>query len=237
MLKLRKALRKLGGTSAKEEAASRAPVDHANVQLAVGPESQPSVELAAARKKIAELETQLGLTVGSEQGRTGREVLSDAAAGFLDLTQLDDDESGSSEQWNLVGWVRGTGLHRVIAAAILRGAEEKGFGTDSDAALTFLRSLQDKSELAVLFGYGPVADTITETLWPEVLQVQAASAATTIKEIMGKFDGAIELSFYGLDKFFGGLGGIIGEPSNQVHTGMELEHLQGSESTEEFVTG
>ena len=146
-------------------------------------------------------------------------------------------DEGATDNWSLVGWVQGTGVHRVIAAAVLRGAEEKGFGTDSDAALAFVRSLQDKSDLAVLFGTGPVADKLTETLWPDVLQVQAASAATTTEEIMGKFDGAIELSFYGLDKFFGGLGGIIGEPSNQVHTGMELEHLQGSESTEEFVTG
>ena len=70
-------------------------------------------------------------------------------------------------------------MHRAIAGAILRGAEDKGFGTDSDAALAFLRSLQDESELAALFGSGVLADTITEMLWPEVRKVQAASAATT----------------------------------------------------------
>ena len=102
--------------------------------------------------------------------------------------------------------MRGAGVHRVIAAAIMRGAEDKGYGTDSDAALAFLRSLQDESELAALFGNGLVADSITEMLWPEVLKMQAASAATT-GEVMTKFAGATELSFGGLDKFFGGLEG------------------------------
>ena len=145
----------------------------------------------------------------------------------------------ATDKWNLVGWarptarwsfscppappphhrrhlrptaailqVRGTGVHLVIAAAILRGAEDKGFGTDSDAALAFLRSLKDESELAALFGYGPVADSITEMLWREVLKVQVASAAMN-NEVMTKFAGAIELSFGGLDKFFGGLEGAL----------------------------
>ena len=120
---------------------------------------------------------------------------------------LPKDES-ATDKWNLVGWTRGTGVHRAIAGAILRGAEDKGFGTDSDAALAFLRSLQDESELAALFGSGVLADTITEMLWPEVRKVQAASAATT-DEVMGKFAGAIELTFGGLDKFFGGLEGAL----------------------------
>ena len=107
-----------------------------------------------------------------------------------------------------ISQVRGAGVHRVIAAAIMRGAEDKGYGTDSDAALAFLRSLQDESELAALFGNGLVADSITEMLWPEVLKMQAAAAATT-DEVMTKFAGATELSFGGLDKFFGGLEGAL----------------------------
>ena len=101
--------------------------------------------------------------------------------------------------------VRGTGVHRVVAAAILRGAEHKGSSTD---ALAFLRCLKDESELAVLFGNGPVADSMTEMLWPEVLKMQVASATTT-DEVMTKFAGATELSFGGLDKFFGGLEGAL----------------------------
>lgn len=118
---------------------------------------------------------------------------------------LPNDED-AMDKWNLVGWarapmpvtsrssvpplphhhrhrltaaisqVRGTGVHRVVAAAILRGAEHKGSSTD---ALAFLRSLKDESELAALFGNGPVADSMTEMLWPEVLKMQAASAATS----------------------------------------------------------
>ena len=147
---------------------------------------------------------------------------------------LPTDES-ATDKWNVVGWarapmpvtshssvpplphphrhrsaaailqVRGTGVHRVVAAAILRGAEHNGSSTD---ALAFLRCLKDESELAVLFGNGPVADSMTEMLWPEVLKMQAASAATT-DEVMTKFAGATELSFGGLDKFFGGLEGAF----------------------------
>ena len=104
-----------------------------------------------------------------------------------------------------ISQVRGTGVHRVVAAAILRGAEHKGSSTD---ALAFLRSLKEESELAALFGNGPVADSMTEMLWPEVLKMQAATAATT-DEVMTKFAGATELSFGGLDKFFGGLEGAL----------------------------
>jgi hypothetical protein len=81
-----------------------------------------------------------------------------------------------------------------------------------------------------------VADAVTDLVWLEVEKLQAAKAVAS-NDVMGKFDGAIELSFFGLDKFFGGLGGIIGEPSPKVHAEMEAEHLQGFESTDTFVTG
>ena len=156
----------------------------------------------------------------------------------------------------------------MVAAAIQRGAADKAGKesiTDSEAIRGFLRGLTDKSELAPLFGTGPVADAMTDLVWLEVeklklelkLKLKGAltrammgngarnEASTDVMgkfdeastDVMGKFDGAIELSFFGLDTFFGGLGGIIGEPSPKVRDGMEAEHLVGSESTETFVTG
>ena len=129
----------------------------------------------------------------------------------------------------------------MVAAAIQRGAADKAGKesiTDSEAIRGFLRGLTDKSELAPLFGTGPVADAMTDLVWLEVEKLKGNDARNEAStNVMGKFDGAIELSFFGLDKFFGGLGGIIGEPSPKVRDGMEAEHLDRSESTETFVTG
>lgn len=170
------------------------------------------------------------------------------------------EEEGAEEdqgKWSLLAWARGAGVHRVVAAAIQRGAADKvgeESATDSEAVRGFLRGLTDKSELAPLFGTGPVADAMTDLVWLEVeklkleLKLKLKGALTRAMvgddarneastDVMGKFDGAIELSFFGLDKFFGGLGGIIGEPSPKVRDGMEAEHLDRSESTETFVTG
>ena len=174
------------------------------------------------------------------------------------------EEEGAEEdqgEWSLIAWARGAGVHRVVAAAIQRGAADKAGKesvTDPESIRGFLRGLRDKSDLAPLFGTGPVADAVTDLVWLEVEKLklelklklkramtrammgndasnEASNEAST--DVMGKFDGAIQLSFFGLDKFFGGLGGIIGEPSPKVHAGMEAEHLQGYESTDTFVTG
>ena len=154
------------------------------------------------------------------------------------------EEEGAEEdqgEWSLLAWARGAGVHRVVAAAIQRGAADKAgeeSATDSEAVRRFLCGLTGKSELAPLFGTGPVADAMTDLVWLEVEKLKGNDARKEAStDVMGKFDGAIELSFFGLDKFFGGLGGIIGEPSPKVRDGMEAEHLEGSESTETFVTG
>lgn len=48
--------------------------------------------------------------------------------------------------------------------------------------------------------------------------------------------GAGLLSYSGLDAFFGGLEGIIGSPSPNLHEGMCREHTQGPDSGQEFET-
>ena len=185
------------------------------------------------------------------------------APGNRHKLSIPEEESAEVDQgeWSLLAWARGAGVHRVVSAAIQRGAADKTGKesvTDSESIRGFLRGLRDKSELAPLFGTGPVADAVTDLVWLEVeklklelkLKLKRAMTRTMMgnvasndasndasTDVMGKFDGAIQLSFFGLDKFFGGLGGIIGEPSPKVHVGMEAEHLQGYESTDTFVTG
>jgi len=163
----------------------------------------------------------------------------DAPGNRRKLSIPKEESAEDQGEWSLVAWARGAGVHRVVAAAIQRGAADKTGKesvTDSEAIRGFLRGLIDKSELAPLFGTGPVADAVTDLVWLEVEKLQAVKALAN-DDVMGKFGGAIELSFFGLDKFFSGLGGIVGEPSPKVRAGMKAEHLQGSESTDTFMTG
>ena len=106
----------------------------------------------------------------------------------------DDDNSGDPGKWNLLAWVRGAGVHRVITAALQQGVVDKGLGDDSDAALRFIRGLKDKSEIDSLLRTEAVTGGLRDLLWSEIKALQTAGAATT-EEIQGKFAGAIEAAY------------------------------------------
>ena len=153
------------------------------------------------------------------------------------LMLADDDESTADDRWSLLSWIRGAGAHRVIAAALQRATHSSGLGTDAQAALAFVRRLRDRDELSRLLSATDVTDGIVDLVWREVLALQAAGAATS-DEVQSKFSGAIELSYGGLEQFFGGLEAVTGSPSPNVDEAMEAEHLhRGEESTQTFVTG
>ena len=152
------------------------------------------------------------------------------------------EEEGAEEdqgEWSLLAWARGAGVHRVVAAAIQRGAADKAGEesvTDSEAIRRFLRGLTGKSELAPLFGTGPVADAMTELVWLEVeklklelkLKLKGALTRATMgsaarneasTDVMGKFDGAIELSFFGLStSFLVASGASLASPAQRCAT-------------------
>ena len=106
------------------------------------------------------------------------------------------------------------------------------------AELELLRGLQSKAELSALLGTPAMVEGVVELIWEEVEMIQAVGAATT-DELQSKFQGAIEMSYSGLDTFFGGLEGVIGPPHPKLFEGMEREHLRepGSESTSHAVEG
>ena len=78
-------------------------------------------------------------------------------------------------------------------------------------------------------------DGLVGLLWIAVEQLQATGAQTG-KEIQGKFAGSIEMSYSGLDTFFGGLEGVIGTPDAKLFAAMEREHTMGVDAAQEFTT-
>ena len=122
-----------------------------------------------------------------------------------------------------------------VSGRCLASAADKGLGDDSDAALAFLRAVPNRSEIAALLGTGAVSNALADLLWMHVQTLQRAGVATT-GEIQSKFSGALELSYRGLDSFFGGLERVVGPPHNKVLEAMEREHTSGPEAAEEFVT-
>ena len=73
-------------------------------------------------------------------------------------------------------------------------------------------------------------------MWAQVLELKEGGAATAV-EVQSKFAGAIELSYSGLDTFFGGLEGVVGPPSPKLLDAMREEHCDRADSNQEFVTG
>ena len=72
----------------------------------------------------------------------------------------------------------------------------------------------------------------------QVRSLTRAKAATA-RELHAKFvedGGTYELSFGGIDKFFGGLEGLIGPPSPQLAVAMEREHCGSVDSQAPFTT-
>jgi hypothetical protein len=90
-----------------------------------------------------------------------------------------------------------------------------GLENDRDAVLGLLRSLQRLSDLAGLLRTEASLKGIINLVWAEVDTLQRAGAASS-SEIQSKFVGTIEMSYSGLDTFFGGLEVVIGSPSPKL---------------------
>ena len=80
-----------------------------------------------------------------------------------------DDDEGTPGKWNLLAWVRGAGVHRVITAALKQGIADKGLGNDSDAALEFVRGLKDKNEVDSLLRTEAVTGGLRDLLYSEIV--------------------------------------------------------------------
>ena len=127
-------------------------------------------------------------------------------------------------------------VEEVAAREALEAALDKARQAQADAVLCFLKGLNGRGELDALLRTEAVMDGLVDLLWQEVMQLQTAGAPTS-KDIQGKFAGSIEMSYSGLDTFFGGLEGVIGTPNAKLFAAMESEHTMGVDATLEFTTG
>ena len=141
-----------------------------------------------------------------------RQAGSSSDAAQIRRMASEDEVPHASEKWNLFSWVQGAGVHRIIAGALRHALSQAGLGDDPDAMLGFLRALKDREDLAKLLHSSSMLEALVDLMWGEVETLQRAGAATST-ELQSKFAGSVELSYQGLDSFFGGLEGIVGPPN------------------------
>ena len=84
---------------------------------------------------------EIGRRLIASQSKAEQLVLPSAAP--LEL-QTSSDESNRAGQWNLVSWVQGAGIHRVVAAAM----QQHSRGDGPDATLAYVKSLPGRDALA-----------------------------------------------------------------------------------------
>ena len=197
---------------------------------------QHQVQQLKAELSVVQMRTQCSTHPNDES----RSFVPDSAAlpplrSPAKLTLPVEDEADASGKWNVLAWTRGAGFHRVVAAALQKGMTDQGFGNDSDAALKFIRGLKAQGEIDSLLRTEEVMGALSDLLWSATGTLQRAGAATS-EEIQGKFAGSIELSYSGLDTFFGGLESVVGSPDPNLRKTMEDEHTKRADAGQEFTT-
>ena len=145
---------------------------------------------------------------------------------------LPAQQNDPTDDWTLAKWAKNTGTDRVVTGAIAQRAGS----LDSAATREFLRGLKSRDELARVLRDEAVIEANIDVVWDAVLKLQQAGAATNA-EIEGKFKDAISMEYGGLEKYFGGLEGVVGGPSQKILEGMAAEHLSSLESNDPFETG
>eukprot|EP00966_Prymnesium_polylepis_P181175 4196501-Prymnesium_polylepis.2 len=143
----------------------------------------------------------------------------------------------SSGKWSPTSWLESAGVHGVVAGAIQTAVTDTGSSAAEEDVLAFLRGLKDRAALAKVLLTASMMEGLVDLVWREVQMLQSAGAATTT-EVQSKFAGAVELSYSGLDTFFGGLEGVVGSPNPKLFEAMAAEHTNGpgTESSDQFVT-
>jgi len=153
------------------------------------------------------------------------------------LELLADEDGSQTEEWRIVEWIKGVGVHRAVAVALLAPLAAEQRASDPGAALEFVKGLKSREQVAQLLGTRAFLATVVDMVWNEVRTLQSVGAATS-KNLESKFAGAVALSYSTLDTFFGGLEGIVGSPNPKVLEGIRNDHLKGpgTESSDVFTT-
>ena len=137
----------------------------------------------------------------------------------------------ASERWRLSALLSSAGATEPLAAALL--------GADVEDELAATRKLGQHGKAALLSALqsSDILTALVDRIWPEIELLAAIDKAATVDELHDKFllDGkAFTLQLGGLDKFYGGLEGIVGAPNPQIDEGVLHDHCGMADATIRF---
>ena len=168
----------------------------------------------------------------------GMQVLTTAPCPPLELPPEEESESG---ELTVLSWTKGLGVHRAVAAALQapllapqlaspeiapeiapgapleRNNPEIAPEIAPGASLERIKNLT-REQVTQLLSTRSFVGALVELVWNDLSKLPglAEASSSTSKVLESKFAGAVELSYSGLDTFFGGLEGIVGSPNPNV---------------------
>lgn len=160
--------------------------------------------------------------------------------------------STGPDAWTASGWLASQALGSTLAECLLRGplmaemvdgvvnspgreltppladGEHHRLDLGTLKAIGTLSPFEGPQLLRRLLRDGSTVDKLARALWPCLVELATAEAATG-SELQGKFlqDGAKLLKYSDLSTFFGGLEGVIGAPDPKVPEAIKREHAAG----------
>ena len=151
----------------------------------------------------------------------GKQVLTTAPFPPLELPLEEESESG---ELTVLSWTKGLGVHRAVAAALQApllapelASPEIAPEIAPGAPLERIKNLT-REQVTQRLSTRSFVGALVELVWNDLSKLPglAEASSSTSKVLESKFAGAVELSYSGLDTFFGGLEGIVGSPNPNV---------------------
>eukprot|EP00962_Isochrysis_galbana_P061495 scaffold38411_cov213-Isochrysis_galbana.AAC.2 len=155
---------------------------------------------------------------------SGAEATADAAA-----PDTSPDAEPLRHDWTVAKWLASLGVSegepdgvvaRMLARALLPQSSDSA-GNELPNILAFTKGMPVEKLETTLCG---VCKELAKELYTALEQLARETAVGVPSEVESKFTGGIQLSFSGLDTFFGGLEGLVGTPAPKVREAMQAEH-------------
>ena len=143
------------------------------------------------------------------------------------------DDLTAAALWTTSDWLASVGATQALASALL---DMGSTATQFEQTRVLAERFASVDALSAHLQQGRACEVLAALLFP-ALQKLAASGSQGGGNADSKFAGAVELSYGGLDVFFGGLEGQVGAPDPKVYSAMEAEHTKKADAKLKFVTG
>jgi hypothetical protein len=138
--------------------------------------------------------------------------------------------------WTTSSWIDSLNIVNAAVAAAMLG---DGIGHEDElVTIRRLAGTGNRNSLLKRLKKHRVLETLADGLWPALVALSQQEAATG-EMLQSKFvqeGNSFQLSYGGLDEFFGGLEGKVGSPDPRVRHAMKQEHSVRADSFELFTT-